>query len=240
MPTDRLQKIIAHAGLASRRAAEQMILDGRVAVDGEVVRDLGRKADPSKQSITLDGNPVRPKERWEYWLVHKPTGVVSTARDTHGRPTVLDLAPSQARLYPVGRLDMDSEGLVLLTNHGELALRLTHPSYQVPKHYKVWVEGYPSNRVLNRLRSGIDLEDGKSAPARVYLKGGSRNVTKLAMVLTEGKKREIRRMCKAVGHPVKRLMRVALGPIKLGDLPPGESRPLRPAEIKLLKAAVGL
>ena len=240
MPLERLQKILAHAGLASRRSAEQMILDGRVAVDGQVVRDLGAKADPGKNKITLDGNPVGRRERWEYWMVHKPTGVVSTARDTHGRPTVLDLTPSQARLYPVGRLDMDSEGLVILTNHGELAQKLTHPRYQVAKHYKVWVEGYPGNMALNRLRNGVELEDGISAPARVFMKGGSRKVAKLAMVLTEGKKREIRRMCKAVGHPVKRLMRVGLGPLKLGDLPPGHARPLTPAEIKMLKGAAGM
>ena len=212
-----------------------MILQGRVAVDGEVVRDLGSKADPNKQRITLDGKPVGRVERWEYWLVHKPLGVVSTAKDTHGRPTVLNLVSSRARLYPVGRLDLDSEGLILLTNHGALAQRLTHPSFEVPKHYKVWVEGYPGNRVLNLLRNGVELEDGKSAPARVFLKGSSKNVTKLAMVLTEGKKREIRRMCKAVGFPVKRLLRVGLGPLKLGDLPPGQARPLRPNEIKSLK-----
>lgn len=248
MPQERLQKIIAHAGLASRRKAEEMIAAGRVAVDGKVVKQAGVKADPVTARITVDGIELPRAERLQYWLVHKPLGVVSTVRDPQGRKRVVELLPPEAgRVYPVGRLDRDSEGLILLTNDGELANLLMHPRQQVPKHYRVWVEGLLEKPALEKLRQGIALEEGVTASARVHIKGGGRvgrgsgiGRTKLAMVLTEGRKREIRRMCEAVGHPVKRLIRVALGPLKLGDLPLGASRPLTRREINGLKQAAGM
>jgi|Deesub1362A_J573_1020465.scaffolds.fasta_scaffold01391_4 pseudouridine synthase len=244
MAQERLQKILARAGVASRRKAEELILAGRVAVDGRVVRELGTKADPARQRITVDGRPLPPPQGRRYWLVHKPRGVVSTARDPQGRPKVTDLLPPEARaarLYPVGRLDRDSEGLVLLTNDGELAHRLMHPRYQVPKHYRVWVKGRPSPAALERLRRGVDIGEARpTAPARVYLKSASEARSKLSIVTHEGRKREIRRMCQAVGHPVLRLVRVGLGPLRLGDLPPGAARPLTRNELMALRQAAGL
>jgi 23S rRNA pseudouridine2605 synthase len=242
LPETRLNKILAHAGVASRRAAEKMIASGRVSVDGYVVRDVGFKADPARQKIMVDGKSIYAEDSLEYWLVHKPRGVLSTASDPQGRPTVLKLVPKRpVRLYPVGRLDMDSEGLMLLTNDGELANRITHPRYEVEKRYRVWVKGEPNRSTLNAMRKGVELDDGfMSAPARVHIKSGSRRGSKLAMVLKEGKKREIRRICEAVGHPVTRLVRVAIGPLKLGEIPLGASRQLRPGEIKYLRQSVGL
>ena len=242
MPPERLQKILARAGVASRRAAEELIRQGQVAVDGRVVREPGTKADPQTQRITVKGQPLPQPEPHQYWLLHKPAGVVSTARDPQGRPQVLDLLPPQARgrLFPVGRLDRDSEGLILLTNHGELAHRLTHPSFQVPKHYRVWVKGHPSRQAIARLRQGLELDDGPTAPARVYLKAASPRQSKLSFVIHEGRKRIIRRMCQAVGHPVLRLVRVGLGPLRLGDLPPGAARALSDQEVRQLLQAAGL
>lgn len=242
MPPQRLQKILAQAGVASRRQAEQMILAGRVAVDGVVVKALGSQADPQRQVITVDNQPLPRAQGLEYWLAHKPRGVVCTSRDPQGRTRVADLLPPEikARLYPVGRLDIDSEGLVLLTNDGELALRLTHPRYQVPKSYRVWVKGLPSRGAITRLRQGVPLEDGPSLPARVFLKSGGQRTSKLSIVINEGRKREIRRMCEQVGHPVTRLVRVGLGPLRLGDMPPGACRRLSPGEIKGLRQAAGL
>ena len=242
MPSRRLQVILAQAGLASRRRAEEMILAGRVAVDGQVVRELGAKADPTKQSVTLDGKPLPSRPAMEYWMVHKPVRVVSTVNDPQGRTRVVDMVPPQEgrRLYPVGRLDIDSEGLVLLTNDGDLAHRLTHPRYQVAKHYRVWVDGLPSTATVDRLRQGVELDDGPTAPARVYLKSSGLYGSKLTMTLMEGRKREIRRMCEAVGHPVQRLVRVGLGPLHLGDLPLGGARRLSFAEVNQLREAAGL
>ncbi len=242
MSHQRLQKILAQAGLASRRQAEKMILAGRVAVDGRVVTELGFKADPGRQRITLDGRPVQAGAAKEYWLVHKPRGVVSTVKDPQGRKRVVDLLPPQAgRVYPVGRLDRDSEGLVLLTNDGELANRLMHPRYGATKTYKVWVQGQPDAQALERLRKGVDIGDERpTAPARVHLKAANPHRSKLSFTLGEGRKREIRRMCEAVGHPVVRLVRVALGPLKLGDLPPGAARRLSLSELRQLQQALGL
>ncbi len=242
MPRQRLQKILAQAGVASRRAAEEMIASGRVAVDGSVVSQLGASADPDTQSITLDGQPLPRPEPAQHWLLHKPPGVVSTVQDPQGRPTVLDLLPPEAkgRLYPVGRLDFNSEGLMLLTNDGELAQRLMHPRYQVPKRYLVWVEGRPGRAALERLRNGVEIQGKLTAPAKVGVKSSTKAGSKLSFLLQEGRKREVRRMCAAVGHPVKRLVRVGLGSLRLGDLPPGAARPLKARELAELRRAVGL
>lgn len=242
MPEQRLQKILAAAGVASRRAAEEMIRAGKVRVDGRVVRELGVKADPAVHRITVEGRPLPSVEAKEYWLVHKPSRVVSTVRDPEGRRNVMDLLPSgvAGRLYPVGRLDRESEGLVLLTNDGELAHRVMHPSFEVPKYYRVWVTGRVTSRVLNQLRRGVELEDGTMASARVHVKSAGPRRSKLSFVLHEGRKREIRRMCTQVGLTVTRLVRVGMGPLKLGDLPRGEARRLHPGEVSELKAAVGL
>ncbi|RJX35197.1 MAG: rRNA pseudouridine synthase [Desulfarculus sp.] len=239
MAQERLQKILARAGLASRRAAEEMIQAGRVAVDGQVVSELGAKADPQQQVITLDGRPLPRREGLEYWLVHKPAGVICTVDDPQGRTKVVDLLPPEvkSRLYPVGRLDLNSEGLVLLTNDGELAHQLMHPRHQVAKRYLVWVEGRPSAAALERLRSGVELDGQATAPARVGLKGGGHQGSKLSFVLLEGRKREIRLMCRAVGHPVRRLLRVGLGPLRLGEMPAGAARPLTRAEVQALREA---
>jgi 23S rRNA pseudouridine2605 synthase len=231
----RLAKHLAQAGLASRRAAEVLIADGRVAVDGEVVTDPARDV-AGREDITVDGVAIAPRPpEVVVFAVHKPAGVVSTARDTHGRPTVVDLVEAPGlRLYPVGRLDADTTGLILVTNDGELANRLTHPRYEVPKAYVAEVAGGPVGaRALRALREGVELEDGRTAPARVrQLRRGV-----LEIVLREGRKRQVRRMCEAVGHRVLRLERVAFGPLRLGDLAPGAARRLTPAEVERLRQA---
>lgn len=240
MTLERLHKILARAGVASRRESERLIAAGRVLVDGRVVTQPGTQADPDTQEIKVDGKPIGKPEGHQYWMVHKPPGVVCTASDPEGRPIVLDILPTDAgeRLYPVGRLDMYSEGLVLLTNDGELALQLTHPRYQVPKYYRVWVEGKPSPEAIAHLRQGVNIEGGLSAPAQVHMKTSDGHMSKLRMVLSEGRKREIRQMCRAVGHPVKRLVRVGLGSLRLGDLAPGQSRRLTPRELEDLRRSI--
>jgi pseudouridine synthase len=239
---ERLQKILARAGVASRRAAEEIIAAGRVTVDGQVVSRPGASADPLSQRIALDGKPLPPPEGKQYWMLNKPPGVVSTVDDPEGRPTVRELLPPEAggRLYPVGRLDFNSEGLVLLTNDGELAQRLMHPRHQVPKRYLVWVEGRPGKAALERLRQGVEINGRRTAPAKVGVKSAGKAGSKLSFVLGEGRKREIRRMCAAVGHPVKRLVRMGLGPLRLGGLPPGAARPLKQGELEQLKKAAGI
>jgi 23S rRNA pseudouridine2605 synthase len=226
----RLAKYLAHAGVASRRAAERLIADGRVTVAGQVVTDPARDVDESS-GVAVDGEVVAREPR-EVWALNKPAGVVSTARDTHGRATVTDLVPSARRLYPVGRLDADTTGLILLTNDGELADRLTHPRYEVPKTYRARVEparvGEPA---LRALREGVEIEDGPTAPARV--RQAEPGVLEIA--IAEGRKRQVRRMCEAVGHRVVALERVAFGPLRLGDLRPGEHRRLTPAEVERLR-----
>jgi 23S rRNA pseudouridine2605 synthase len=227
----RLAKYLAHAGVASRRAAEEIIRAGRVTVAGEIVTDPARDVDESS-GVAVDGEPLRgPRERVVY-AVHKPAGVVSTARDTHGRPTVVELAPAGAgRLYPVGRLDADTTGLILLTNDGDLANRLTHPRYEVPKTYRARVRGRVSDEELRRLRQGIELDDGPTAPARAR-----RVDDEIELVLTEGRKRQVRRMLEAVGHPVIELRRVAFGPLRLAGLAPGAARRLTAREVAELSA----
>ena len=230
----RLAKYLAHAGVASRRSAERLVADGRVAVEGAVVRDPARAVE-EQAAVTVDGRPVVPEGR-EVHMLNKPAGVVSTARDTHGRPTVLELVDSGRRLYPVGRLDTDTTGLILLTNDGELANRLTHPRYKVEKVYRARVAPREvSEPTLAALRAGVDLDDGRTLPARVRrLPDGE-----LEIVLREGRKRQVRRMCEAVGHRVVELRRVSFGPLELGGLGEGGSRRLSDAEVERLRDAAG-
>jgi len=229
----RLAKYLAHAGVASRRAAEQLIASGRVAVEGEIVTDPARDVGEDTR-VSVDGRPTRGVEPRVLYVVNKPVGVVSTARDTHGRRTVLDLVPSRGlRLYPVGRLDADSSGLILLTNDGELANRLTHPSFEVPKTYRARLGGGPlGERALEVLRRGIALEEGTTAPAVARRVRGNL----LELTIHEGRNRQVRRMCEAVGHPVLELQRIAFGPLRLGDLQAGAHRRLRAGEVESLRA----
>ncbi len=230
----RLGKYLAHAGVASRRAAEEIVRAGRVAVGGAVVTDPARDVDGSVP-VTVDGALVAPDADRVVYAVHKPVGVVSTARDTHGRPTVVDLVDAPGRrLYPVGRLDADTTGLILLTDDGELANALTHPRHEVPKVYLAHVEGGPVGaRALRALREGVELDDGRTAPA------GARQLRPgvLELTLREGRKRQVKRMCAAVGHPVTTLERVAFGPLRLGHLPAGACRRLSAAEVQRLRDA---
>jgi 23S rRNA pseudouridine2605 synthase len=232
----RLAKYLAHAGVASRRAAEEIVVEGRVTVAGELVRDPA--CDVYEHSrVAVDGRPVAgPEERIVYAL-NKPLGVLSTAHDPYDRPTVVSLISDEPRrLYPVGRLDADSTGLILLTNDGELAYRLTHPSFEVPKTYRATVSGGPvGERALRRLREGIALEDGPTMPARARrLRGKSQTEGDdvLEITIHEGRNRQIRRMCEAVGHPVRVLERIAFGPLELGDLPAGAHRRLSEDELR--------
>src|SRR4051794_19485592 len=228
----RLAKYLAHSGIASRRAAERLIAEGRVTVGGEVVTDPARDVDENSE-VRFDGARVGPESR-EVFAVNKPAGVVSTARDTHGRPTVGSLVPSERRLYPVGRLDADTTGLILLTNDGELANQLTHPRYEVPKTYMAQVEpAHVSRAALRALREGVELEDGVTAAASVReVRPGV-----LEIRISEGRKRQVRRMVEAVGHRVVALERVAFGPLRLEGLAPGEHRRLSAAEIERLRKA---
>lgn len=230
---ERLQKILARAGVASRRVVEDMIADGRVRVNGEVA-ELGNRADADTDAIEIDGAlvGVRPDTVW--YLLNKPTGVVTTASDPHGRPVVLDLVPHEPRVFPVGRLDMDTEGLLLLTNDGGVTHRLTHPSYGVEKEYLAHVEGRPSRGALRALREGVELEDGMTAPAKASTVGDD----VIRLVIHEGRNRQVRRMCEAVGHPVVRLVRVRIGPIADRSLGPGASRELTVDELRALERAV--
>jgi 23S rRNA pseudouridine2605 synthase len=229
----RLAKYLAHAGVASRRGAEQLIAAGRVTVDGERVTDPARDVDDS-HAVAFDGEPIRGAESRVAYALHKPAGVVSTASDTHGRRTVVDLVPAERRLYPVGRLDAESTGLILLTNDGDLANRLTHPRYEVPKTYRATLAGPAiTDRALRALREGVELEDGLTAPAKV------RRLTphQLELTIHEGRNRQVRRMCEAVGRPVRQLVRIRFGPLELGDLRPGRARRLTTAELDALAAA---
>ena len=229
----RLGKYLAHAGVASRRAAEQMIAAGRVAIAGEICTDPARDVDDTS-GVSVDGRALAGAEPRVLYALHKPLGVLSTARDTHGRPTVVGLVPSKGlRLYPVGRLDADSSGLILLTNDGELANRLTHPRFEVGKTYRAKLGGGPPGEAaLRLLREGVDLEDGPTAPARVRrLSDGQ-----IELTIHEGRNRQVRRMCAAVGHPVLELVRTRFGPLTLGALQPGEHRRLSPVEVERLRA----
>lgn len=237
---ERLHKYLSRAGVASRRKCEELIAAGRVRVNGETVSLPGSKVDPDRDRVEVDGQPVKLPKDHAYWLLNKPAGYVSTVHDPQGRPTVLDLVKQTRRLYPVGRLDQDSEGLLLLTDDGELTQRLTHPSFEHEKEYQVLVEGRPDERVLQRLRAGVALEDGLSHAADVTVLRSDQAGTWLRVVMHEGRKRQLRRMFDAVGHPVRRLIRVRMGPLTLGHLPPGQSRPLTAQERTRLRKAVGL
>jgi len=229
----RLAKFLATAGVASRRAAETIVRAGRVTVNGETVTDPARDVGAG-DAIAVDGAPVRPDDRRVVYAVNKPAGVVSTASDTHGRPTVVSLVPSPLRLYPIGRLDIDTTGLILLTNDGELAHRLTHPSFEVPRTYRAVVARPPvRDAALRRLRAGIELDDGWTAPARVR----RLRPDTLELTIHEGRKRQVKRMCEAVGHRVRALSRTAFGPLTLGDLPAGAHRRLTAEEVRQLSAA---
>jgi 23S rRNA pseudouridine2605 synthase len=235
-PRVRLAKYLAHAGVASRRSAEALIAAGRVSVGGEIVTDPARDVDVHS-CVTLDGRPLAGSEPRVLYALNKPVGVVSTARDTHGRRTVVELVPAAGlRLYPVGRLDVDSSGLILLTNDGELANRLTHPRYEVPKTYRARLAGAPiADGALRALRSGVKLEDGSTAPARVRRLGGLRSDL-IELTIHEGRNRQVRRMCEAVGHRVLELERTRFGPLALDGLAPGAHRRVGDAEAERLRA----
>jgi 23S rRNA pseudouridine2605 synthase len=233
----RLAKYLAHAGVASRRHAERLVTGGRVRVDGRVVTDPARAVD-ERNEVLVDGAPVTP-EPLEYYVVNKPAGVVSTAHDPEGRPKVTEMVDSAARLYPVGRLDVDSTGLVLLTNDGGLANRLMHPRYEVPRTYRARVAGTPSKRALQALRRGVDLDDGRAGPAQVTLVGPPGPESVVEITIREGRNRIVRRMLESVGNPVRALERIAFGPVRLGRLRPGDARRLRPPELEALRRAAG-
>ena len=228
----RLQRVLAKVGLGSRRACEELIADGRVTVNGEVAV-LGRRVDEDRDAVAVDGVPVSVRPGMVHYLLNKPAGVVATASDPQGRPTVVELVPSEPRVHPVGRLDLDTEGLLLLTNDGDLTHHLTHPRYGVDKEYLAQVEGRLRPATLRRLREGVELDDGITAPARAALVAP--DVVRL--VIHEGRNRQVRRMCAAVGHPVLRLVRTRIGPIGDRTLAPGSWRPLRFAEVRALEGA---
>jgi len=228
----RLQKVLAQAGLGSRRTCEQLIERRRVRVNGAVAT-LGRRVDPETDVVEVDGAQIGVRPGLVHYLLHKPPGVITTADDPQGRPVVVDLVPPEPRVFPVGRLDADSEGLLLLTNDGDLTHRLTHPSFGVDKEYLVEVDGEPSRGALARLRDGVDLEDGRTAPAKVAQLDGRL----LRITIHEGRNRQVRRMCEAVGHPVVRLVRTRIGPITDRSLKPGEWRALTQDEVRALERA---
>ncbi len=230
----RLQKVLAAAGLGSRRQCEELITAGRVEVDRRVVTELGARVDPGRQEIRVDGQML-PRPKLHYYAVHKPPGVLSTNRDPAGRRRVIDLLPGgHVRLFTIGRLDLNSEGLILVTNDGELANRLTHPRYGVRKTYRVQVVGRPDHDVLLKLRRGVHLDEGVARVEDVHILSHHKGSAVLELVLREGQNREIRRVLARLGHKVLRLIRTAVGPIRLGNLPPGASRPLSREEVAAL------
>lgn len=232
---ERLQKVLAALGWGSRRLSEELIAEGRVTVNGDIA-ELGRRVDTLTDVIAVDGVPIGARPDFVYYLLNKPRGVISTAHDPHGRPTVVDLVPQSPRVFPVGRLDSETEGLLLLTNDGDLTHFLTHPSKGVEKEYLVLLEGSPrlTESQLRRLRDGVELEDGKTAPAKV----SQRSDMTVSMTIHEGRNRQVRRMIEAVGHRVERLVRVRIGPLIDSKLKPGAWRELSLAERKALVEAM--
>ncbi|MFM1842100.1 MAG: hypothetical protein RLZZ490_836 [Cyanobacteriota bacterium] len=247
--SERIQKLLSQWGIASRRHAEDLIMAGRVTLNGKPVQ-LGDKADPHQDHLLVDGKPIKPTDRPRklYLLMNKPKDVLSTCEDPKGRKTVLDLLPRNLQqgqgLHPVGRLDRNSTGALLLTNDGELTLRLTHPRYHLPKTYDVWLEGHPSDEDLEKWRSGMDLEGQKTLPATLEILAETRDQTHLLITLTEGRNRQIRRMAEELGFVVLKLNRRSIGPLKLNNqgksLGSGQFRFLTPGELKLLKRQVNL
>ncbi|MGB9006165.1 MAG: pseudouridine synthase [Candidatus Aminicenantales bacterium] len=237
----RLNKFISRAGSASRREADRLIASGKVRVNGALVTDLGRMVDENKDQVEVNGKQVSLQKDLIYLLLHKPVGYLVTREDPHGRPTIYDLLPKvRTGLFPVGRLDFDSEGLLLLTNDGELAFRLTHPRFQVKKTYLVKVEGEAGEAKVARLEKGIRLEDGKTAPARIRVLTAGSGSSLLRVEIHEGRKREVRRMFEAVGHRVTMLKRIAFGGLELSPLASGRWRFLSAKEVRALKEKVGL
>ncbi|MFZ5943460.1 MAG: pseudouridine synthase [Bacillota bacterium] len=238
---ERLQKFLAHAGIASRRSCEELILQGKVKINGALVTTLGTKVDPLRDIVEIENKLVKIRDEKVYLLLNKPDGYVTTVSDPQGRPTVMDLLREvQVRVYPVGRLDYQTEGLLLLTNDGKLSFRLTHPKHKVIKVYETLVKGSPASDALKKLREGIKLEDGMTAPALVKVIKQEGSNTLLEISIHEGRNRQIRRMCKAINHPVLKLKRLQIGPIRLGNLPKGNFRYLKETEIKKLMESVGL
>lgn len=236
-----MQKILSRAGIASRRKAETLIRQGRVSVNGRVVRELGTRAVWGKDEVRVDGEAIKTTVERVVIALFKPRRCVTTLHDSRGRRTVADVVGTLPwRVYPVGRLDYDAEGLLLLTNDGELAHRLQHPRYKVVKTYEVRVRGRVAERALGRLQGGLDLEDGRIASAEVAVLDEEKTTTLLSLSLREGRYRQVKRMCAAVGHPVLRLRRTKMGPVKLGSLRPGEGRRLNVREVRNLRRAVGL
>lgn len=237
----RLNKFLSKAGIASRRGADQLLLQGRVAVNGEIVAALGTVIDEDNDRVTFDGKPVEFPKEYIYLILHKPVGYLVTRRDQFNRPTVMSLVGKYANtLKPVGRLDFDSSGLLVMTNDGEFAFRLSHPRFEIDKKYLVKCEGYLSDDEASELCNGIKLEDGLTSPAELELIARNRTFSRFYLTIHEGKKRQIRRMCRAVGRKVMRLKRVAVGDIELGDLRSGRSRILKKEEIDGLKKSLGL
>jgi pseudouridine synthase len=238
---ERLQKVIAHAGITSRREAERLIVDGQVVVNGSVITTLGTKVDPAHDVITVKGTRIKPASEKLYVMLNKPVGYVSTVKDPQQRPVIIDLLRHiKSRVYPVGRLDYDAEGLILLTNDGELAYRMQHPRYRISRTYEVKVKEFFPAEKLSLLRKGIQLEDGITLPAKAsFLKKAMRN-SWLSITLYEGRNKQVKRMCAAVGHPVLKIKRIRFGSLKLGRLSPGDYRHLTKDEVKGLYHLVRL
>lgn len=241
----RLQKILSAAGVASRRLSEELILQGRVTVNGETVRELGTKADPEHDEIKVDGRRIKAEQRKRYVLLYKPRGYITTRSDPEGRPTVMDLVKGvKEYVYPVGRLDFDSEGLLLFTNDGELAARLTHPRHEVEKVYEARVRGVPDDHTLERLAKGVTIEGRRTSPARlrasepIVKESGQQTIVEIT--IHEGRQRQVRQMFDSVGHPVVRLKRVRIGPIEDPHIPAGHWRDLTPQEVAKLQRTAGL
>ena len=238
--SERLQKVLAAAGLGSRRACEKIIGDGRVSVNGSIVRIQGTRVDPAVDLVEVDGIRLDTQVEPRYFLLNKPPGYLTTLEDPHGRPTILDLFKEKGRFFPVGRLDLESRGLLLITNNGFVAHRVTHPSFGVDKTYMVRIKGRVAPGVLKRLREGVDLEEGHTSPARVKVVGKEGDSTVLEFVIHQGWKRQVRRMCDAVGLRVTDLMRTRLGPLSIEGLPEGKWREMSPSELGALFKTLGL
>ena len=239
MPVERPQRALARAGFGSRRACEELIAAGRVTIGGEPAT-LGDRVDPERDEVRVNGQRISVDPGLRYLALHKPRGVTTTMKDPHAERDLAGFLPKGPRVFPVGRLDRDTEGLLLLTNDGELAHRLTHPSYAVEKEYLAEVDGVPSNRQLGRLKRGVELGDGVARAVEARAAGGSQGRGAVRLVMAEGRKREVRRMLEAVGLPVRRLIRLRVGPVRLGRMKPGELRELSPEDVRALYRAAGL